>query len=112
MNSRSESMNRIKQYQDNFIGLEDSDDIMLALMEVLDKKSWTPEVGRLYTYIYNPKTPNIEYDEFPLIACMEITPWGWKGLNFHWVQSQLYEIYSEELDSARALGYGKFRINR
>ena len=115
-------MNRIQQYQDNFIGLEDSDDIMLALMEVLDKKSWTPEVGRLYTYIYNPKTPNIEYDEFPLIACTEITPWGWKGLNFHWgkmrnytfeeVQSQLYEIYSEELDSARALGYGKFRINR
>jgi hypothetical protein len=77
-------MNRIQQYQDNFIGLEDSDDIMLTLMEVLDKKSWTPEVGKYYTYIYNPKTPNIEYDEFPLIACMEITPWGWRGLNFHW----------------------------
>jgi hypothetical protein len=84
-------MNRIQEYQDNFIGLEESDDIMIALMEVLDKKSWTPEVG-------------------------------WRGLNFHWgkmrnytfeeVQSQLYEIYSEEVDSARALGYGKFRINR
>lgn len=115
-------MNRIQEYQDTFIGLEESDDIMIALMEVLDKKSWTPEVGKYYTYIYNPKTPNIEYDEFPLIACMEITPWGWRGLNLHWgkmrnytfeeVQSQLYEIYSEEVDSARALGYGKFRINR
>ena len=53
---------------------------------------------------------------------MEVTQWGWKGLNFHWglmrnytfeeVQGQLYEIYAEELDSARALGYGNFRINR
>ena len=69
-------MNRIQEYQDTFIGLEDSDDIMLALMEILDKKSWVPEVGKFYTYIYAPKTPNIEYDEFPLIACMELTQWG------------------------------------
>ena len=115
-------MNRIQTYQDNFIGLEENDDIMMALLEILDKKSWVPEVGKFYTYIYTPKTQNIEYDEFPLIACMEVTQWGWKGLNFHWglmrnytfeeVQGQLYEIYAEELDSARALGYGKFRINR
>ena len=115
-------MNRIQQYQDNFIGLEKNDDIMLALMEILDVQELVPEVGKFYTYIYTPKTPNIEYDEFPLIACMEITSWGWKGLNFHWgkmrnytfeeVQGQLYEVYPEEMDSARALGYGNFKINR
>jgi hypothetical protein len=35
-----------------------------------------------------------------------------RNYTFEEVQSQLYEIYSEEVDSARALGYGKFRINR
>ena len=115
-------MNRIQQYENTFIGLENNDDIMLALLDILDVKSLIPEPGKFYTFVYNPKTPNIEYDEFPLIACMELTSWGWKGFNFHWnemrnytfpeVVGELHEVYPGELESARALGYGNFKINR
>ena len=114
-------MNRIQQYEDTFSGLEKNDDIMLALLEILDVKSLIPEPGKFYTFVYNPKTPNVEYDEFPLIACMELTSWGWKGFNFHWnkmrnytfpeVVGELNEIYHGELESARAIGYGSFKIN-
>ena len=114
-------MNRIKPLLKNLYGTENADDLMTKIRNVLNQTTGSPEVGKVYTFVYNPKTPNVEYDEFPLIACMELTSWGWKGFNFHWnkmrnytfpeVVGELHEIYPGELESARALGYGSFKIN-
>ena len=43
------------------MGLTDPEDIMLLIMELFTEKTWIPEVGKFYTFIYNPKTPDIEY---------------------------------------------------
>ena len=103
-------------------GLTDQEDVMMLIMEIFTEKTWIPEVGKYYTFVYNPKTPDIEYDQHPLIACTEIQKWGFKGINFHWRQSrnytweevlgQLHIVKYEELDELNALQYGKFRLNK
>jgi hypothetical protein len=102
--------------------IKDPEDIMLLIMELFTEKTWIPEVGKFYTFVYNPKTPDIEYDQHPLIACTEIQKWGFKAINFHWRQSrnytweelagQLHVVKYEELDELLALQYGKFLLNK
>ena len=102
--------------------IKDPEDIMLLIMEYFTEKTWIPEVGKFYTFVYNPKTPDIEYDQHPLIACTEVQRWGFKAINFHWRQSrnytweelagQLHVVKYEELDELLALQYGKFRLNK
>ncbi len=102
--------------------IKDPEDIMLLIMELFTEKTWIPEVGKFYTFVYNPKTPDIEYDQHPLIACTEVQRWGFKAINFHWRQSrnytweelagQLHVVKYEELDELLALQYGKFRLNK
>lgn len=75
--------NRLTPIVSELNGMEDPDDMMMAIMTVLDETAYVPEVGQYYTFIYKPKTPEITYDEHPLIACTEITRWGFKGINFH-----------------------------
>ena len=70
----------------------------------------------------NAKTPNITYDQHPLIACTDLQSWGFKGLNFHWRQSrnytweelsgQLYIVQNNELDDLLAIPYAKFILNK
>lgn len=101
---------------------KDPEDIMLLIMELFTEKTWVPEVGKFYTFIYNPKTPDIEYDQHPLIACTEVQKWGFKAINFHWKESrnytweelagQLHIVKYEELDELLSLQYGKFRLNK
>ena len=112
---------RLKQEIDRK-DIKDPEDIMLLIMELFTEKTWIPEVGKFYTFVYNPKTPDIEYDQHPLIACTEIQRWGFKAINFHWRQSrnytweelagQLHVVKYEELDELLALQYGKFRLNK
>jgi hypothetical protein len=102
--------------------IKDPEDIMLLIMELFTEKTWIPEVGKFYTFVYNPKTPDIEYDQHPLIACTEVQRWGFKAINFHWRQSrnytweelagQLHVVKYEELDELLALQYGKFLLNK
>jgi hypothetical protein len=102
--------------------IKDPEDIMILIMELFTEKTWIPEVGKFYTFVYNPKTPDIEYDQHPLIACTEIQKWGFKAINFHWRQSrnytwqelagQLHVVKYEELDELLALQYGKFLLNK
>ena len=99
----------------------DADDMMLALMGVLTDTEVAPTVGRYYTFIYKAETPEILYDQFPLIACVGVYPWGFRGLNYHWgefrnytweeLQSFLYLIYPNELEEARSIPYQKFVLN-
>ena len=66
------------------------EDLMLIILDVLKEDTLYPEVGKFYTFVYNPKTPNIEYDQHPLIACIELKKWGFRGLNFHWRKYRNY----------------------
>ena len=101
--------------------VNDPEDIMLLIMEIFTIQEIVPEAGKFYTFIYNAKTPNINYDQHPLIACVELFRWGFRGLNFHWqnyrnytweeLPGQLHVVEFQELDELLALQYGKFILN-
>ena len=117
-------MNRIEEVKDELEkSINDPEDLMLIIMEALNNTvTPIPEVGKFYTFIYNAKTPNITYDQHPLIACTDLQSWGFKGLNFHWRQSrnytweelagQLYIVEYDELDDLLRFPYGKFILNK
>ena len=102
--------------------VNDPEDIMLLIMEIFTIREIIPETGKFYTFIYNAKTPKISYDQHPLIACVEIFRWGFRGLNFHWqnyrnytweeIPGQLMVVEFQELDELLALQYGKFILNK
>ena len=111
--------NRIEAIKDELETTNDPEDLMLMIMEALKGTvSPIPEVGKFYTFVYNAKTPRIQYDQHPLIACTDLQQWGFKGLNFHWRQSrnytweelagQLYIVDYTELDDLLAIPYAKF----
>ncbi len=101
--------------------VNDPEDIMLIIMEIFTIEEIMPEPGKFYTFIYNAKTPGISYDQHPLIACVELFRWGFRGLNFHWqnyrnytweeVAGKLHVVQFQELDELLALQYGKFILN-
>ena len=63
-------MNRIEEINEDLekvVGVPE--EMMLLIMEALNSTvTPIPEVGQYYTFIYNAKTPNITYDQHPLIA--------------------------------------------
>ena len=117
------SSNRILPILSELNRTHDQEDQMIMIMDTL-KETVTPipEEGGLYTFIYNAKTPRIEYDQHPLIVCTQLDRWGFRGLNFHWrryrnytwneIAGLLYEVKLEELDDLLSVQYGKFLINR
>jgi hypothetical protein len=100
----------------------DPEDLMMLIMEVLKEEVLYPEPGKFYTFLYRPKTPDIEYDQHPLIACTSLERWGFKALNFHWregrqytweeVIGKLHVVKYEELDEMLSIPYAKFRLNK
>ena len=111
--------NRIEAIKEELETTNDPEDLMLMIMDALkDTVSPIPEVGKFYTFVYNAKTPRIQYDQHPLVACTDLQQWGFKGLNFHWRQSrnytweelagQLYIVQYDELDDLLAIPYAKF----
>ena len=119
-----EEDNRIREYLSDLNNrTNDPEEMMMEIMEALnDTVTPIPEVGKFYTFVYNAKTPDITYDQHPLIACTDLQSWGFKGLNFHWRQSrnytweelagQLYIVQYNELDDLLAIPYGKFILNK
>ena len=114
-------MNRIKDIRYNLIGTEDPDDLMVSIIDVLQEGSKMPTVGKFYIFIYNPKTPNIRYDQNPLVGVTNLYEWGFRGINFHWnehrqytwgeIAGGLYEISNEELNDLDGIPFARFRIN-
>ena len=116
--------NRVREYLSDLNNrTNDPEEMMLEIMEALnDTVTPIPEVGKFYTFVYNAKTPDITYDQHPLIACTSLERWGFKGINFHWRQSrnytweelagQLYIVQWNELDDLLAIPYGKFILNK
>ena len=113
--------NRLERDVSNIIALDDADDRMLAVTEILTETEVVPDVGRYYTFIYAPKTPRMRYDQFPLIACVHIEKWGFRGYNFHWpafrnytweeVVGYLHTAYPLEMNDLRSIPYQNFQIN-
>ena len=101
---------------------DDVEDIMVVIMDIFKEEVLYPEPGNFYTFIYQPKTPDIQYDQQPLIACVGLFNWGFRGLNFHWqryrnytwaeVIGKLHVVRYQELDELLALQYGKFLLNK
>jgi hypothetical protein len=103
-------------------GTNDPEDLMIIIMDTLKEEVLYPEPGKFYTFLYSPKTPDIEYDQHPLIACTSLERWGFKGINFHWRQSRQYTweevlgklhvVRYDELDEMMSIPYAKFRLNK
>jgi len=114
-------VNRIRPVLDGLVGNEDPDDIMLELLEVLQESPKVPTSGKFYVFVYQPKTPNIEYDQNPLVAVTDVFRWGFKGINFHWGETRqytwdeisggIYEVYPSEIKDLQALPFQKIRLN-
>jgi hypothetical protein len=119
-NARPKS--RIEILKSRTKGIKNPEDLMLIILDIFKDVVMIPEVGKFYTFVYNAKTPGLEYDQHPLIACTEIKSWGFIGINFHWrkyrnytwneVAGQLHIVQYEELDELISLQYGKFLLNK
>ena len=115
-------VNRIKKTRDAIIALGDPDDMMLQVLDIFKKTDVVPDVGRYYTFVYKPDTPDIQYDEHPFVAVTGLYRWGFRGLNFHWgternynwmnVVGNLHIVYPLEVSDVRDIPFQKFRINR
>ena len=115
-------MSRIAPLVDDILGTEDADDLMIEIMDVLsDSIASTPEVGKIYVFVYQPKTSSVRYDAHPFVAVTNIFSWGFSGINFHWGQTRqytfqevvgsLHKVYSNEIRDLQTLPFGKIRIN-
>jgi hypothetical protein len=113
--------NRVRLILEGLVGNEDPDDLMMDIISVLKEGPKTPQAGKFYTFIYNPKTPNVQYDQNPLVAITDIFNWGFRGINFHWddvrqytwdeIAGGIYEVRPEELDDMRTIPYANIRLN-
>lgn len=110
--------NRVKELKKKIKNITDAEDLMLMIMDTLKDVEIVPEVGKYYTFVYNPKRPNIEYDQHPLVACLSIEKWGFRGLNFHWngqrnytwneIIGQMHIVNSNELSDLKSIPYAKY----
>ena len=112
-------MNRIEPILDILNGeTMDQEQQMMYIMEALsDTVTPIPDVGTLCTFVYNAKTPNLRYDQHPLVAVTDLFGWGFRGTNFHWrktrqytweeILGQVYIVQQNELDDLLSVNYGK-----
>jgi len=94
---------------------------MIEIMSVLNESGKIPNEGKYYVFVYNPKTPNIRYDQNPLVAVSDVFSWGFRGINFHWgkirqytweeVVGYLHVAYPLEMNDLRSIPYQNFQIN-
>ena len=112
-NPSETSDNRVRGVIDNLVGNEKPDDLMIEILSVLSEVDKVPQSGKFYTFVYNPKTPNIQYDQNPLVAVTDIFSWGFRGINFHWNETRqytwdeipggIYEVRSDELEDLKTI---------
>ena len=109
---------RVGQLRQKIEGLVDPESIMLEILSVFQETEIIPDVGKYYTFIYIPKTKDLAFDNFPLIACIDIFKWGFRGVNFHWndyrnytwqeVAGFLHVIKEDEIENIKTIPYGYF----
>ena len=109
---------RVGQLREKIEGLVDPESIMLEILSVFQETEIIPDVGKYYTFIYIPKTKDLAFDNFPLIACIDIFKWGFRGVNFHWndyrnytwqeVAGFLHVVKDDEIEYMKSIPYGYF----
>ena len=113
--------NRIKPVKQEIQDLNDPEEKMHMIMDILSVDlELIPDVGDFYTFVYNARTPRLEYDQHPLIACTDVKQWGFRGFNYHWedfrnynwneVAGQLYVVRPNELMDLRQISYAYYKI--
>ena len=114
-------MDRGFEIKDMLVGNESPDEIMDLIRDTFEEVV-VPEVGGYYTFIYSPKTPNLQYDQYPLVAVTELFSWGFRGINYHWGDYRNYgwgevgansfhQISDMEIKSVRSLPFAKYLLN-
>lgn len=111
--------NRIRPIIDSITGLDDPDDMMQEILEVIKTTQRSPTPGSFCLFVYSPKTPGIQYDEYPFVAVTDLFSWGFRGINFHWGEVRQYTwseiigdvhiVYPEEVKDLQAIPFGKIR---
>ena len=114
-------MDRGFEIKDMLVGNETPDEIMDLIRDTFEEVV-VPEVGGYYTFVYSPKTPDLQYDQYPLVAVTELFSWGFRGINYHWGDYRNYgwgevgansfhQISDMEIKSVRSLPFAKFLLN-
>ena len=114
-------MDRGFEIKDMLVGNESPDEIMDLIRDTFESVL-VPEVGGYYTFIYSPTTPNLQYDQYPLVAVTELFSWGFRGINYNWGEYRNYgwgevgansfhQISDMEIKSVRSLPFAKFLLN-
>jgi len=118
--------NRVRMISDSIIGVRDPDDVMIALLEVLSESDKRLiQEGKFYVFVYNAKTPQLKYDQNPLLAVTNVYQWGFRGENFHWrgrgqavrnytwdeVAGGIYEVYPSEVRDLLMIPFANFKLN-
>jgi len=111
-------MSRIQELNQKMQGQTDPDSLMMSILEVFTESVLIPEVGGYYTFVYRPKTSDLAYDQYPLVAVTSIEKWGFRAINFHWGESRQYTwievigklhiVYPEEISTLRKIPFAKF----
>ena len=116
-------MNRIESNIEDIKSEKDLEERMELIMYALnDTVAPIPDEGNICTFKYYAKTPNIKYDQHPLVAVTELFPWGFRGINFHLrdyrqytfqeLGTQVYIVQRDELDDLLSLDYEKIVLNK
>ena len=110
--------NRVESQKDSIRNLGDPEDMMIQIMSILNDTVIIPEEGETYTFIYNAKTPNIEYDQHPIVGVTDIFNWGFRGINFHWdkirnytwqeIPGQLHIVRQSEIQTMLNIPYAYY----
>lgn len=112
--------NRLRQAMDELIGIEDPDILFGRIIELVNSTGVaSPSVDNYCTFLYDAKTPNIVYDEHPLVYVTGIFSWGFRGINLHWgdvrqytrneIIGPVYLVSDEEIRDLETLPYKKIR---
>jgi hypothetical protein len=113
----NKTLTRLERLKRKTKNVRDVDEIMRIILDIYGDTASFPTPGNYYTYIYNAKTPNLLYDNHPLIACLGLTETGFYGLNFHLGMNRNYTypevgsnvclIESSEVSFFKTLSYKK-----
>lgn len=69
---------------------DDPDELMSIIQEIFNDTEKYPRPGNIYTFVYDAKTPGIQYDQYPLLMVESISLSGFKGYNIHWSDHRNY----------------------
>ena len=81
--------NRLEFVKDSIRNLGDPEDMMVEIMSILNETVIIPDVGETYTFIYNAKTPGIQYDQHPMVGVTDVFQWGSEELIFTGIRSEI-----------------------